>query len=168
MVVELKVSKIDAAKLQLNSAISLYAKDDSIVSVHTLACASYELLIGLARSRGINNVHDDLERRIKPEKLDEWRRTYRSAQNALKHADRDPNGLVSLTIHQTEVKIFMACYLIKPFAQTPDPLQNLFVSWYLIQNPSLVLEQYQAEFQPFLDQFYRLGMTKKDFFEPFI
>jgi hypothetical protein len=49
----LKLSKIDAARRQLESAIWLWFVDADIVSVHTLAAAAHRLLLDLAERRGI-------------------------------------------------------------------------------------------------------------------
>ena len=52
----LKLSKIDAAKRQLESAIWLWFVDADIVSVHTLAAAAHRLLLDLAERRGVASL----------------------------------------------------------------------------------------------------------------
>ena len=49
----LKLSKIDAARRQIESAIWLWFVDADIVSVHTLAAAAHRLLLDLAKRRGV-------------------------------------------------------------------------------------------------------------------
>jgi hypothetical protein len=49
----LKLSKIDAARRQIESAIWLWFVDADIVSVHTLAAAAHSLLLDLAEHRGV-------------------------------------------------------------------------------------------------------------------
>src|SRR5712691_10305440 len=49
----LKLSKIDAARRQIESAIWLWFLDADIVSVHTLAAAAHRLLLDLAQRRGV-------------------------------------------------------------------------------------------------------------------
>ncbi|MDD5681521.1 MAG: hypothetical protein PHI59_09815 [Candidatus Omnitrophica bacterium] len=45
------ISKLDAAKRQLDTAITLFYQKADPVSIHTLTCAAYEILYGFAKSR---------------------------------------------------------------------------------------------------------------------
>ena len=49
----LRLSKIDAARRQIESAIWLWFMDADIVSVHTLAAAAHRLMLDLAKRRGV-------------------------------------------------------------------------------------------------------------------
>src|SRR2546423_6627828 len=50
----LRLSKIDAARRQIESAIWLWFLDADIVSVHTLTTAAHRILTHLAEHRGVN------------------------------------------------------------------------------------------------------------------
>ena len=49
----LKLTKVDAARRQIESAIWLWFVDADVVSVHTLAAAAHRLLLDLAAHRGV-------------------------------------------------------------------------------------------------------------------
>ncbi|HEY1769777.1 MAG TPA: hypothetical protein VGG02_05935 [Chthoniobacterales bacterium] len=51
-----KLSKIDAARRQIESAIWLWFVDGDIVSVHTLTSAAHRLLLELAHIWGVNSL----------------------------------------------------------------------------------------------------------------
>lgn len=50
---EFKVSKLDAAKRQLGTAIRLYFSDGDPVSIHTLTAAAYNILRDVTKQKGV-------------------------------------------------------------------------------------------------------------------
>ena len=46
----MEVTEIDAARRQLETAVVLYFREEDPVSIHTLACAAYEILLSLNRA----------------------------------------------------------------------------------------------------------------------
>jgi hypothetical protein len=50
---EFKVSKLDAAKRQLETAIRLYFSDGDPVSIHTLTAAAYNILRDVTKQKGV-------------------------------------------------------------------------------------------------------------------
>ena len=51
-----RVSKIDAARRQLETAIRLFFYDIDFVSVHTLLCASHEIFVRIGESSGVHSI----------------------------------------------------------------------------------------------------------------
>ena len=86
---ELHLSKLDAAKRQLETAITLYFHFGESVSIHTLATASLQILRDLMVNRGIPVPGEHAIDRF-PENAKDIRRAFRKAQNFFKHADSDP------------------------------------------------------------------------------
>ena len=50
---EFKVSKLDAAKWQLETAIRLYFSDSDPVSIHTVTAAAYNILRDVTKQKGV-------------------------------------------------------------------------------------------------------------------
>ena len=46
------ISKLDAACSQLETAIRLFSQEGDEVSIHTLACAAYEIIHTISKKRG--------------------------------------------------------------------------------------------------------------------
>ena len=52
MTARLQISKLDAARRQLEIAVRLYFAEDDPVSIHTLTSAAYQLLSDINRALG--------------------------------------------------------------------------------------------------------------------
>ena len=50
------VSKLDAAKRQLDIAINLFFKNSDPISIHTLTAAAYEILAVIAKHENIQTI----------------------------------------------------------------------------------------------------------------
>jgi hypothetical protein len=115
------ISKLEAAQRQLDCAIRFYGKEDSL-AVHTLAFASFRLLFDLCPNQhairvALENIIETME----------WSKFTR-VPNFLKHADRDPEGL--LDDHSEEsvyITIVFATllYVANGGHETPDMLSFL-------------------------------------------
>jgi hypothetical protein len=81
----LKVSKIDVARRQIESAIWLWFVDSDTVSVHTLAAAAHRVLRDFAKNRGLAPLA--VATAYLPERLEkETKHTLRDAETFFKHA----------------------------------------------------------------------------------
>jgi hypothetical protein len=78
-----QISKLDAAKRQLDCAISLLLSKQDSLAIHTLAYAAYRL------------VHDHHPKNVKAI-LEEFERTvsFKAIPNFLKHADSDAGAIL--------------------------------------------------------------------------
>lgn len=92
---KISVSKIDAAKSQLNTAINLLFSEGDPVSIHTLTCASLQILhdhFGDDQSVFDNNliIHPKTaSKNIKPDYIKEFINKSRNPANFFKHAKED-------------------------------------------------------------------------------
>jgi hypothetical protein len=96
---EIKVSKLDAAKRQLETAIRLYFFDGDPVSIHTLTAAAYNVLRDITKRKGAEPVifKGQVFDYVKPEHHEMFRAKISEAENFFKHADRDHEATVDLT-----------------------------------------------------------------------
>jgi hypothetical protein len=85
-----KLTKKDAAREQLDTAIYLFFNGGPRCAVHTLAAASLALSRDPLHGRG-ETYTLDIEKWVRPEKKAEWRGIASRQANFLKHADRDPD-----------------------------------------------------------------------------
>ncbi len=84
-----KISKDEAAKRQLDTAIDLFFEGGDVLSAHTLAFAAFKVLLNLYPHRGSDDFGQQIDKLI-AEGVG-WQRFSETA-NFLKHADRDPEG----------------------------------------------------------------------------
>jgi hypothetical protein len=112
MLPKLQVTKLDAARRQLETAIRLYFHEGDAVSIHTLTTAAYNILRDLSVHRGNMGmiVKDRLIEQVKPEHRDEVRRKINEAENYFKHANRDPDEIFLFSPKQSELLLYDACF----------------------------------------------------------
>jgi hypothetical protein len=86
------ISKLDAGRRQLETAITLWFNDGDPVSTHTLACAAYEIIhvVSSARNRTRDLLFDKLV--VKDEYRSAWNQRLKEPANFFKHARNDPDG----------------------------------------------------------------------------
>ncbi len=85
------ISKLDAAKRQLETAITLYFHDGDPVSIHTLTSAAYNVIRTINKKRNgppMFEKDEFIEDYVKPEYQDQVRKQLNEAENFFKHADR--------------------------------------------------------------------------------
>lgn len=128
----LRLSKLDAATRQLETAITLYFQDGDAVSIHTLACAAYEIFETLnKRSGGPPTIRQQFRNDIKPEYVELVYRKLESARNFFKHADRDPDASIDFSQFESEVVMLDACLTHKRLTRSelPAPIFGTFTVW---------------------------------------
>lgn len=108
----LKVSKTDAAKRQIETAIRFWFFSGDPVSVHTLAAAAHQILHDLGKKLGASTILRDVPG-IHPERKRELRELMSRYENFFKHADRDPDALLDFNPYATELFCWMRFSLTK-------------------------------------------------------
>ncbi|MFZ1110219.1 MAG: hypothetical protein WAN43_17950 [Rhodomicrobium sp.] len=88
------VTKLDAAKSQIATAIRLYFEDCDPISVHTLVHAGCEILDRLCEAKGTPGMRTDMMKRIKPEHRKTVSDKLNVAANFFKHAATSKPDLV--------------------------------------------------------------------------
>ena len=92
----IRLSKIEVAERQLREAIRLFAEGRDPVAVRTVAGAAHQVLSDLTKTRGFGSFIKDSPS-LRPEKKSEWIGMVNSEQNFFKHADRDPEAVLTST-----------------------------------------------------------------------
>ena len=100
----MQITKLDAARRQIDSAVGLYFDEGDEVSIHTLVGAAHILITDLSSTA---NQETLIERHIKREKRWEFEKAIRAPQNFLKHADRDPQAVLDFEPHATELLLLI-------------------------------------------------------------
>lgn len=122
------VTKLEAAKRQLDTAIKMYFDNEDSLSVHTLAYASFKILFDLYPSFQNDGYSGRLDELIQQPQLG-WSRFSRTA-NFLKHADRDPlDELEHHDAEHVEGTIGLAACLYRRIAGDFTPLMRGFDCW---------------------------------------
>jgi hypothetical protein len=121
------ISKIDAARRQLDTAIELWFKDGDGLSAFTLAYASFKLLGNLYAHQGTDGFGKAIDQLTKDKGS---HKSMAGIANFLKHADRDPDDALSFFHPDLTVAVIgLATLLYKNLAKTLSLKMQAFDSW---------------------------------------
>jgi len=169
----IKVTKLEAARRQLATAIELYFNDGDPVSIHTLAVAAHQLIHDINRKKKGPPLFFDAEF-IKPEHKTEFIGILKRDANFFKHADRGRTGQldsIDFVPFGNEVFLSMAVLGLKHLGEKLNKHEVSFLIWETIQRPDLLTDaamQLLKDSVP-VEQINLIRKTsKKDFFNNFL
>lgn len=132
------ISKLDAAKRQLDAYIRLYFYSSDPVAMHTLVAAAFGIIRDLNRKRGGSpTIQESLLQHVKPEHMDMVRGKLTEAQNFFKHADRDHGSSLDFYPDSTELVAFDASVKYSELTGEVPPLFQIFNGWMMISHPDM-------------------------------
>lgn len=106
---EIQSTKLDAARRQLETAITLLFTSGDAISTHTLAYAAFGILKDVAGHRGGSGVMATAEALVSAGRKGEFWKGFSRAGNFFKHADRDPDAvLIGMPEEENEALISIA------------------------------------------------------------
>jgi hypothetical protein len=134
----LTISKLDAARRQLETAIRLYFSTGDPVSIHTLSAAAYNVIRDINKKRGGSPLimKDQFLERVKDEHKEEARRKLNEAENFFKHANRDHKSTLEFNPEQSEALLLEACSVYYALSAEFPPLFKLFQLWFVANHPT--------------------------------
>ena len=163
---EMQISKLDAARRQLETAIRLYFHTGDPVSIHTLTAAAYQIIRNINQNRGgKKRLQKDLILELaKPEFRAELIQKMNAAENFFKHADKDPDALLEFNPVQTDIMIQDALESYFHLTGEQTPLMTTYKAWFMATRADLFnLSPEQKQ-----DLFLSEKMGKLDYFHKFL
>lgn len=165
----IKISKLDAARRQIDTAVRLYFDYGDPVSIHTLAAAAFDILQGLDK-QGPNTgtFYNRMAERFQPEHRKVVIDAIRTSQNFFKHANLDPEATLEFNPGEAEILLLGACDKFGDLVGRRTAEMGLYVAWFIMQNPGMISfkgidrsPEFPAEFKFQPDQ-------RSEFFATFI
>jgi len=142
------ISKLDAARRQLEAAIRLVAAIDDDLAIHTLTMAAHGILEPLIRGQDFYKLglKPHLDSIGKPHIWDK--------ANFLKHADRDPDGLLaSFDPTDNDWRIGFCLLIYRVLSGELTPLMAAFHFWMIVRHPDQF--SLEEEDDPAFEEAYR-------------
>ena len=102
----LDIDKVTAACKLFNDATLLFYERRSAISIHHLAHAAHEVLHALTGDSHILNTH------LTAEGLKQFKRGFYASKNFIKHADKDPNAILTFNPQINIYILFDCAYII--------------------------------------------------------
>lgn len=133
----MKISKIDAARRQLVTAITLFFNSGDQVAIHTLTAAAFRVTRDLCDTNPTKyeSATTMVQKAIKPEYLPIfWKKVHESA-NFFKHADNDSSEIHEFEPYQTEYIIFFTIWQYRSLTGENVPHMLVFLLWFMLEHP---------------------------------
>jgi hypothetical protein len=136
---KIKISKLEAAQLQLETAVRLYFQDGDPVSIHTLTCAAYNVIRDVnTKRRGPRMFARDMFiESVKPRYQTKVRKQISAAENFFKHGQLG-RETIDFNPEQSDWLIFEAASYYFKLTGQDRPLFKLFRGWYVGHHLSLL------------------------------
>ena len=163
---KIQISKLDAARRQLETGIRLYFKNSDPVSIHTLIAASYNVVRDINKKRGGTPLlaKDVILDYIKEGHEKEVRNKINAAENFFKHADSDHNEVIDFNPEQSEFLILEACSTYFKITGDDPVLFKIYRMWYIANHPKMF--KYSADEQSVISRAKQdmIGLGREGYF----
>jgi hypothetical protein len=134
----LKISKLDAGRRQLRTAITLWFNNGDPVATHALAFASYEVLHAVSKKRDPNRMPLLFDSPLlKEEFRSEVIRALKTNAYFFKHADRNPEAIIEFNPAMSEGFILFAITALQLCGESMGTEESAFLLWSRIHNPHI-------------------------------
>src|SRR5215472_10182699 len=162
MTQQFTVSKIEAARRQLETAIRLYFSDGDPISVHTLTAAAYNVLRGVTAQTGIDPMI------LRGKMLEYVRAPYKRMMNAelnaaaedfFKQADQSDRTTLDFNAATTELMIMDACAQCTKLDGKEPPLFITYRIWFTANHPDVFIlsDEFKEALQANADSIVQMG-----------
>lgn len=169
----LTITKLDAARRQLNTAIKLWFTDGDAISIHTLSYAAYEIIHVISKpERNSRPLLWDTHV-VKDEHRKEFNISARKHANFFKHADREPyqDAAIDFKPELSEGFILYSIIGIECLKLPANDEELAFSIWHRMHKPTLSTEESRVEFSKLvsIETLTELKLlSKKEFFYVFL
>lgn len=159
---ELAITKLDAARRQLETAITLWFHDADPVSVHTLVMAAHGILRALNKKRGGQSMLGDPSPYIRPGFEKRVADMFVKSSNFFKHGAKDPLTTDYFAPESNQYAILDACQAFMVQAQEERPLMKTFTLYLAFHEPRVFNQGFLDSIQqePFFSNMKQLSKRK--------
>lgn len=164
------VSKLNAARRQLDCAIEMWFKGKDEVSVHTLGGAAHQIIydINKVRGGGREMLFDSIW--IKDEYRKEFVDYVKKDMNFFKHADKDPDPIGITEFYPATTVMFFLFSIIglENLGEHQNDIEKTLMLWITVHHPNWLLGEVKRRLEePHAEQLIAdmRKMNKQEFFE---
>ncbi len=163
----IRVSKLNAARRQLNCALELWFSDKDEVSVHTLAAAAHQIIYDINKKKGGEDLFFE-SIVIKDEYRSEFIALVKKDMNFFKHPDKDPEGITEFVPLGSILFMLFSIIGLQQLGESLNYMERVFLMWLTFHHPNWINEDYRKKLEQIipvqhLSEIRRLG--KHEFFE---
>ena len=166
----IRVSKLDAARRQLDGAVELWFADGDEVCVHTLAAAAHQIIHDINQKKGGGELLFD-SAKIKEEYRHEWIALLKKSMNFFKHANQDAEEVTEFTPLTSIMFIMFSIIGLQRIGERLNDTENAFLDWLAFHHPEWMTERYRKVIEERIpvDHLHEIrALSKSNFFEAII
>ena len=135
------VTKLDAARSQLNTAIQLWFGGADPISIHTLNAAAHEIIHSLFKKRGLSGLFFDSPFFTSKNIRNKMAGHLKKYANFFKHADHDSNDSIEFNPETNEALFLYSIMGLVAMKETLTWREAAFYGWLIITRPELFLSR---------------------------
>ena len=140
---KLAITKLDAARRQLETAITLWFHDADPVSVHTLVMAAHAILSAINKKRGGQPMlGDPTSPYIRPGFEKRVADMFVESSNFFKHGAKDPLATHYFAPELNHCMLLDACQTFMLLTQEQRPLMNVFTLYLAFHEAEMFKQQF--------------------------
>lgn len=137
----MKVSKLNAATSQLETAIYLWVNDADPISVHTLVAAALQIIHDVTAAKSAGPLLYDIP--LRDEALRKtFLATLREPMNSFKHARDDPESVLDFNPEANIHLFLVSIYGLQQLGEKLGPNSNAFGIWLALNKPEFVKREF--------------------------
>lgn len=167
---KIRVSKLDAARRQLDCAIELWFAGKDDVSIHTLAAAAHQIIYDINKKRGGRDLFFD-SIVIRDEYRGEFIALVKRDMNFFKHADRDAEGITELVLMGSIMFMLFSAIGLHQLGERLNDVEDNFILWLALHHPNWIKEDFRKQIEQAVQarDFEEIrGLDKQEFFTGFL
>jgi hypothetical protein len=143
---KIRISKLEAVRRQLETAIRIYFANGDPVSIHTLAAASLQILVDLdKKGPQTGTFWDFLKTQVEPKYINEVIKLFADPENFFKHADRDPDEILEFPLSMPEWSLWECVLKYTELAGEEPLLMQIYRSWFMIHHSDILKAEIRAK-----------------------
>ena len=138
------ITKVEAARNQMETAIRLFLTDGDPVSIHTLTNAARGILQDLGSQRGVRGLMEEAIANVDPHLQKVVREVVARPRNFFKHADRDPDGTLVFSADVNIANILDAVTLYQELTGETPSVCLAFLAWFFVRHKERLYEAFDG------------------------
>ena len=140
----IKITKLDAARNQIDTALRLWFEDGDLVSIHTLTAAAHQICHAILKHGGEEypSMIFSLDL-LSAEARAAYKKYILAPENFFKHATNDPypNCQIELPLRTTELYLVDAVFLFHKLSSDMTPSMKAFALFFNLHNPDMLKDE---------------------------
>ncbi len=162
------LTKLEAARRQLNTAIELWFTGGDPVSIHVLAYGAHEIIHRVFRKRGLSDLMFD-SAMIKEEHRGGFGKMLKEDANFFKHANReDEHEQRTFNPLANDLFLLMSVVGLERMKLAPSDKEAAFKFWHFLHKPSWFPEELVENNIPFDRLEQMRNLNRADLYKGFL